>query len=167
MGVVYRAHDSRLGRDVAIKIAGARFSARFEREARAIAALNHPHISTLYDVGPYYLVMELLEGETLASRLCRGALPLDEILRYGNQISDALAEAHRLGVVHRDLKPSNIMLTRNGVKILDFGVARIATDPGLTEANAVVGTPTWMAPEQMLGKPADARSDLFSLGLVL
>ncbi len=167
MGAVYRARDSRLGRDVAIKIAGARFGARFEREARAIAALNHPHICTLYDVGPNYLVMELLEGETLAARLRQGPLPVDEILRYGDQISDALAEAHRMGVVHRDLKPSNIFLTRNGVKVLDFGVAKTATDPGLTEENAVIGTPAYMAPEQLRGKPADARSDLFSLGLVL
>jgi len=167
MGEIYRAHDSRLGRDVAIKIAGARFSARFEREARAIAALNHPHICTLYDVGPNYLVMELLEGETLSARLRRGALPLNEILRYGGQLSDALAEAHRLGVVHRDLKPSNIMLTRNGVKILDFGIAKTASDSGLTEVNAVIGTPAYMAPEQLQDKQADARSDLFSLGLVL
>jgi formylglycine-generating enzyme required for sulfatase activity/predicted esterase len=167
MGAVYRAHDSRLGRDVALKIATARFSARFEREARAIAALNHPHICTLYDVGPNYLVMELLEGETLAARLARGALPADEILGYAGQLSDALAEAHRLGVVHRDLKPSNIFLTRNGVKILDFGIAKNVTDPGMTEPNVVIGTPAYMAPEQLRGKPADARSDLFSLGLVL
>jgi eukaryotic-like serine/threonine-protein kinase len=167
MGAIFRANDSRLDRDVAVKIAGARFSARFEREARAIAAFNHPHICTLYDVGPNYLVMELLEGETLEARLRRGSLPVEEILRYGGQMSDALAEAHRRGVVHRDLKPSNIMLTRNGVKILDFGIARTATDHGLTEANAVIGTPAYMAPEQLQGRPADERGDLFSLGLVL
>ena len=167
MGAVYRAHDTRLGRDVAIKIASARFSARFDREAHAIAALNHPHICTLYDVGSNYLVMELLEGETLAARLGRGALPIDEILRYGDEMSDALSEAHRLGIVHRDLKPSNIMLTRNGVKVLDFGIAKATTDPGITQADAVIGTPAYMAPEQLQGKAADARSDLFSLGLVL
>ncbi len=167
MGAVYRAHDDRLGRDVAIKIVSERFSARFEREARAIATLNHPHICTLYDVGPNYLVMELLEGETLAARLRQGSLREDEIIRYGTQISDALAEAHSLGVVHRDLKPANIMLTRNGVKILDFGVAKTVTDLGVTEANAMIGTPAYMAPEQLENKPADARSDLFSLGLVL
>ncbi|HXR36854.1 MAG TPA: protein kinase, partial [Candidatus Binataceae bacterium] len=167
MGAVYRAHDSRLGRDVALKIAGARFSVRFEREAHAIAALNHPHICTLYDVGPNYLVMELLDGETLGARLGRGPLPVEEIRRYADQMSDALSEAHRLGVVHRDLKPSNVFLTRNGVKVLDFGIAKTATDPGLTETNAVIGTPAYMAPEQLQGKPADARSDLFSLGLVL
>jgi eukaryotic-like serine/threonine-protein kinase len=167
MGDVFRGVDTRLGRSVAVKTSREQFSARFEREARAIAALNHPHICTLYDVGPNYLVMELLEGETLATRLRRGALPVDEILRYGDQMADALAEAHRLGVVHRDLKPSNVMLTRNGVKLLDFGIAKTATDPGLTETHAVIGTPAYMAPEQLEGKPADARSDLFSLGLVL
>jgi len=167
MGAVYRAHDARLGRDVALKIATSWFSARFESEARAIAALSHPHICTLYDVGPNYLVMELLQGETLAARLRRGPLPADEVLRYGDQMSDALSEAHRLGVVHRDLKPSNIFLTRNGVKILDFGIAKTDTDPGLTEPNVVMGTPAYMAPEQLQGKPADARTDLFSLGLVL
>jgi formylglycine-generating enzyme required for sulfatase activity/predicted esterase len=167
MGAVYRAYDTRLDRHVAIKIVNARFSTRFECETRAIAALNHPHICTLYDVGPHYLVMELLEGETLAARLARGALPMDEVVRYGEQISDALAEAHRLGVIHRDLKPSNVMLARNGVKILDFGVARTATDAGLTEPDAVIGTPAYIAPEQLQKKRADARSDLFSLGLVL
>jgi len=167
MGAVFRAHDARLGRDVALKIATSRFSERFEREARAIAALSHPHICTLYDVGPNYLVMELLEGETLAARLRRGRLPADEILRYGDQMSDALSEAHRLGVVHRDLKPSNIFLTRNGITVLDFGIATTVTDPGLTEPNVVMGTPAYMAPEQLQGKPANARTDLFSLGLVL
>jgi predicted Ser/Thr protein kinase len=167
MGKVYRARDTRLGRTVAIKTSHARFSERFEREARAVAALNHPHICTLYDVGPDYLVMELLEGETLASRLGQGPLPADEILRYGEQMFDALAEAHRLGVVHRDLKPTNIFIARNGVKILDFGIARTDASAGLTEANVVIGTPAYMAPEQLRGKLADARSDLFSLGLVL
>ena len=167
MGEVFRATDTRLGRSVAVKVCASIFSDRFEREARAIAVLNHPHICTLFDVGPNYLVMELIEGETLAARLRRGALSPEEVLRYGAQISDALAEAHRLGVIHRDLKPSNIMLTRNGVKVLDFGIAKTTTTPGLTETNAVIGTPAYMAPEQLQGKPVDARSDLFSLGLVL
>jgi predicted esterase/predicted Ser/Thr protein kinase len=167
MGTVYRATDTRLHRPVAIKISRSLFDDRFEREARAIAALNHPYICTLYDVGPNYLVMELLEGETLAERLRHGALPVDEIVRYGDQMAEALAEAHRLGVIHRDLKPSNIILTRNGVKILDFGIAGTVTEPGLTEPNALIGTPAYMAPEQLKAMPADARSDLFSLGLVL
>ena len=167
MGEVFRATDTRLQRSVAVKVCGSLFSDRFEREARAIAVLNHPHICTLFDVGPNYLVMELIEGETLAARLRRGALSPEEILRYGAQISDALAEAHRLGVIHRDLKPSNIMLTRNGIKVLDFGIAKTTAVPGLTETNAVIGTPAYMAPEQLQGAPVDARSDLFSLGLVL
>ena len=129
--------------------------------------LNHPHICTLFDVGPNYLVMELIEDETLAARLRRSALSPEEVLRYGAQIADALAEAHRLGMIHRDLKPSNIVLTRNGIKVLDFGIAKTTSVPGLTETNAVVGTPAYMAPEQLQGVPVDARSDLFSLGLVL
>ena len=134
MGEVYRARDTRLGRDVAVKILPAHLSQkpeareRFEREARAISSLNHPHICTLYDVGREgdadYFVMELLEGETLASRLARGPLKLDEALRVGAQIADALAAAHKKGIVHRDLKPGNVALTKSGAKVLDFGVAK-------------------------------------------
>ena len=167
MGEIYRAHDSRLGRDVAIKIAGARFSARFEREARAIAALNHPHICTLYDVGPNYLVMELLEGETLAARLRRGPLPSTKSCAAANRCRTRWRK--RIGwewfTATSNLRTS--CLTRNGVKVLDFGIAKTTSDSGLTEANAVIGTPAYMAPEQLQDKPADARSDLFSLGLVL
>ncbi|HLG96963.1 MAG TPA: protein kinase [Bryobacteraceae bacterium] len=167
MGEVFRAVDARLGRAVAIKITNARFSDRFEREARAIAAFNHPHISTLYDIGPNYLVMELLEGETLAQRLKRGKLSLEETLHYGEQISDALAAAHGKGIVHRDLKPANIMLVSSGVKVLDFGLAKAEQDHTLTASLAVMGTPGYMAPEQREGKTADARSDIYSLGCVL
>jgi Tol biopolymer transport system component len=167
MGQVYRAVDTRLNRPVAIKIAREGFGERFGREARAIAQLNHPHICTLYDVGPDYLVMELVDGETLDSRLEKGALPLDRVLRYGAQIADALAAAHARGIVHRDLKPGNIMLTKAGVKVLDFGLAKMQTDESLTRSHAVMGTPAYMAPEQRQGKPADARTDIYALGLVL
>src|SRR5262249_34904888 len=126
MGEVYRAHDSRLGRDVAIKLSAERFSERFEREARAIAALNHPNICTLHDVGPNYLVMELVEGETLADRIRRGAIPLIEASAILRQIADALKVAHDKGIVHRDLKPGNIKLKPDGtVKVLDFGLAKM------------------------------------------
>ena len=167
MGQVYRAVDTRLNRPVAIKIARDQFGERFGREARAIAQLNHPHICTLYDVGPNYLVMELVDGETLATRLEKGALPLDWVLRYGAQIADALAAAHAKGIVHRDLKPGNIMLTKAGVKVLDFGLAKTQTDERLTQSHAVMGTPAYMAPEQRQGRPADARTDIYALGLVL
>ncbi len=176
MATVYRAHDSRLGRDVAIKVSSARFSARVEREARAIAALNHPHICTLYDVGPDYLVMEFCEGETLATRVSRGMLPLAETLRYGAQIADALAEAHRLGIVHRDIKPQNIMLTASDrVKVLDFGIAgstglrapQAVTAGAATAAGAIIGTLRYMSPEQARGEEPDARGDIFSLGILL
>jgi serine/threonine protein kinase len=169
MGQVYRATDSRLGRTVAIKISREQFSARFEREARAIAALNHPHICTLYDVGPNYLVMELVEGETLAARLHKGRLALPDVLRYGAQIAEALAAAHARGIVHRDLKPGNIMLTKSGVKILDFGLAKIAssTEGTLRLSRVVMGTPAYMAPEQLEGRECDARTDIFALGLIL
>jgi serine/threonine protein kinase len=124
MGAVFRAVDTRLGRAVAIKITHDQFSARFEREARAIAALNHPDICTLYDVGPNYLVMELVEGETIAAKLKSGPLPVNTALLYGTQIAAALAEAHAKGIIHRDLKPGNVMVAKSGVKVLDFGLAR-------------------------------------------
>jgi serine/threonine-protein kinase len=167
MGEVYRAIDTRLGRKVAIKTLHQKFSDRFEREARAISALNHPHICTLYDVGPNYLVMELLEGETLAAKLKKGKLSIDDALRYGGQIADALAAAHAKGIVHRDLKPGNIMVTKSGVKVLDFGLAKSPGDGTLTGANAVMGSPAYMAPEQREGKECDARTDVYTLGLVL
>ena len=125
MGEVFRAIDTRLGRAVAIKTTREQFSARFEREARAISALNHPNICTLHDVGPNYLVMELVEGETLAARLKNGPLPLQTALLYGSQIAAALVEAHGKGIIHRDLKPGNIMIGKSGVKVLDFGLARV------------------------------------------
>lgn len=169
MGTVYRAVDTRLDRVVAIKIASERYSEQFLREARAISTLNHPHVCTLYDVGPNYLVMEFIEGSTLAAELRRGPLAPEVVVRYGAQIADALAEAHALGIVHRDLKPGNIMITRRGVKVLDFGLAKVALDDGQEPAlsKSVMGTPAYMAPEQLEGKPVDARSDLFALGLVL
>jgi Tol biopolymer transport system component len=169
MGKVYLAIDTRLDRRVAIKISSSRYSARFHRETRAVALLNHPHICTVYDVGPNYMVMELVEGETLAARIRRGRLPLDEVSRYGRQIADALAEAHARGVVHRDLKPANIMLTRTGAKVLDFGLAKVTAPSAesLTESQAVMGTPAYMAPEQVRGDRAGPAADLFALGLVL
>src|SRR5262245_49095341 len=129
MGEVYKARDTRLGRAVAIKMAKTEFSGRFRQEARAVAALNHANICTLHDVGPNYLVMELVEGESLASLLRKGSLPMNAVLRYGAQVAGALAEAHRKGITHRDLKPSNIMVTKAGIKVLDFGLAKIAEDP--------------------------------------
>ncbi|HVP38098.1 MAG TPA: protein kinase [Candidatus Saccharimonadales bacterium] len=191
MGEVYRAHDARLGRDVAIKVlpphlaATPETRARFEREARTISQLSHPHICTLFDVGREgdtdYLVMELLEGETLAHRLERGPLPVAEVLRLGGQVAEALDQAHRAGVVHRDLKPGNVMLTKSGAKLMDFGLARAAglapVAGGLTEsptvsrpltaAGTIVGTFQYMAPEQLEGKEADARADIWALGCVL
>ena len=167
MGQVFRAVDTRLGRPVAIKFSHEKFSDRFEREARAISALNHPNICTLYDVGENYLVMELVEGETLGARLKKGALPMDQVLRYGAEIADALAAAHAKGITHRDLKPGNIMLAKNGVKVLDFGLARSTHDETLTLTNAVMGTPAYMAPEQREGLPCDARTDIYALGLIL
>ena len=177
MGEVFRAADTRLGRDVAIKITQERFSDRFEREARAIAALNHPNICTLYDVGPNYLVMELVEGETIAARLKQGPLPVNVALLYASQIAAALVAAHAKGIVHRDLKPGNIMIARfgsnkSGVKVLDFGLARLdrdrlGHDETITASQMVMGTPAYMAPEQRTGKPADARSDIYSFGCVL
>src|SRR6202521_5370377 len=167
MGEVFRAVDTRLGRSVAIKTSQQQFSDRFNREARAISSLNHPHICTLHDVGPNYLVMELVEGETLAARLQKGRLPVAAVLRYAAEIADALAAAHALGIIHRDMKPQNIMITKSGVKVLDFGLAKSPTDETLTVTRAVMGTPAYMAPEQLEGKECDARSDIYALGLVL
>jgi serine/threonine protein kinase/tetratricopeptide (TPR) repeat protein len=192
MGEVYRAHDTRLGRDVAIKVLSPYLAptpevhARFEREARTVSQLNHPHICTLHDVGHQdgvdYLVMELLEGETLAHRLERGPLPVAEVLTLGAQIADALDVAHRNGIVHRDLKPGNVFITTDGrAKILDFGLAKqslplelagetaAATLPytPATGAGVLLGTVGYMSPEQARGEPADARSDIFSFGCVI
>jgi Tol biopolymer transport system component/predicted Ser/Thr protein kinase len=167
MGTVYKAHDSRLGRTVAIKVSPAEFSGRFAREARAIAALNHPHICALYDVGPNYLVMEHVEGRPL-----HGPMPLDEALPLAFQLLDALEAAHRKGIVHRDLKPANILVTKTGVKVLDFGLAKMeravaAGEETATDRGSIVGTLHYMSPEQVQGKEIDARSDIFSFGLVL
>ena len=167
MGQVFRATDTRLGRPVAIKICNQEFMDRFEQERRSIAAINHPRVCTLHDAGPNYLVMELVEGETLAARLKRGKLSLKETLRFGAQIAEALAVAHARGIVHRDLKPANIMLTRAGVKVLDFGLAKSAIDPGLTATGHVMGTPAYMAPERLEGKESDERADIYALGLIL
>ena len=190
MGEVYRARDTRLDRIVAIKILSRDLSAsaearrRFEREAKALSEVSHPHICAVYDVGmegeTRYVVMEYLEGETLASRLAKGALPLSETLRIGGQVADALATIHRRGIVHRDLKPSNVMLTASGAKLLDFGLARVTSAPAaspatdtlttpsnLTREGAIAGTVPYMAPEQLEGKEADARTDIFALGAVL
>ena len=165
MGQVWKARDTRLDRIVAIKVSNEQFSERFEREARAVAALNHPHICQLYDVGSNYLVMEYIEGKPL-----KGPLPLVRALQYAAQICDALDAAHRKGIVHRDLKPGNILVAKPGIKLLDFGLARIAPGPGeatLTQVGDRMGTPAYMAPEQWEGKPADARSDIYSFGCVL
>ena len=198
MGEVYRAKDTRLGREVAIKVLPQHLSsnpevrARFEREAKTVSSLNHPNICTLFDVGREgetdYLVMELVEGETLAQRLVKGPLAIAETLKLGAQIADALDRAHRAGVIHRDLKPGNVMLTKSGVKLLDFGLARatgmagpanasgvthaaLTTSPTvaqpLTAEGTLVGTFQYMAPEQLEGREADARSDLWALGCVL
>ena len=194
MGEVYRARDTRLGRDVAVKVlpaaaaANAESRERFMREARAISALNHPGICTLHDVGTHdgtdYLVMEFVEGETLASRLERGPLKLDDGLRLAMQVATALDGAHRAGIVHRDLKPGNIMLTRGGAKVLDFGLAQLTgmsagpsrpgadaapgpTMPALTREGHIAGTLQYMAPEQLEGRRADHRADIFAFGAVL
>ncbi|HXN50024.1 MAG TPA: protein kinase [Bryobacteraceae bacterium] len=173
MGEVYRARDTRLGRTVALKISKEKFSERFAREARAIAALNHPHICTLYDVGPSYLVIEYLEGETLDARLKKGPLPIDKALPIAIQIAEALAAAHRKNIVHRDLKPANIMLTKSGPKLLDFGLAKNSAtlDAGMTAAatqeGLIAGTIQYMSPEQLEGKEVDGRTDIFAFGCVL
>jgi TolB-like protein/predicted Ser/Thr protein kinase len=175
MGEVYRARDPRLNRDVAIKVSSAQFSERFEREAKAIAALNHPNICQVYDVGPNYLVMEFIEGTPLA-----GPIPLDVALRHAVQMADALSAAHAKGITHRDLKPTNILVTASGIKLLDFGLALLSRDGGgreraadetatigLTQAGTILGTAAYMSPEQAEAKSVDARSDIFSFGLVL
>ena len=192
MGEVYRAKDTRLNRIVAIKVLPSHLSAnsqlkqRFEREAQAVSSLSHPHICALYDIGQEngtaYLVMEFLEGETLAQRLDKGSLPTEQTLRYGIQIAEALDKAHRQGIVHRDLKPGNIIITKSGAKLLDFGLAKYkeltTSSPGasvletrdnrpLTEEGMVLGTVQYMAPEQLEGKEADPRTDIFALGELL
>ena len=190
IGEVYKARDTRLDRIVAIKVLPEHLAesperkARFEREAKAISQLNHPHICTLYDVGEQdgvdYLVMEYIEGETLAEKLKKGAMPLDKVLEYGIQIADGLDNAHRAGIVHRDLKPANVMLAKPGVKLLDYGLARVflgATGPvsseaptqqkDLTDGQSIIGTLAYMAPEQLEGKPSDARTDIFAFGALL
>jgi eukaryotic-like serine/threonine-protein kinase len=188
MGEVYRARDTRLGRTVAIKILpslNANLKARFAREANVIASISHRNICTLYDVGQQgaidYLVMEHLEGQTLAARLEHGPLKFPDVLKYATEIAEGLDAAHRAGVIHRDLKPANIMLTSGGAKLLDFGVAKlrlsdtselaaistVADSPPLTRCGTIIGTPQYMAPEQLEGKEADARSDLFALGAIL
>ena len=195
MGEVYRAKDTRLGRDVAVKVLPAHLSAsaelrqRLEREAKTISSLSHPHICMLHDVGHQdgtdYLVMEFLEGETLADRLAKGALPMEQALKIGIEIAGALDAAHKSGIVHRDLKPGNIMLTKSGVKLLDFGLAKLATpdkqavsqatsmptalqqSQPLTSRGTILGTFQYMAPEQLEGGEADARSDIFAFGCVL
>lgn len=171
MGEVYKARDARLNRIVAIKVSQAQFSERFENEARAVAALNHPHICTLFDVGPNYLVMEFVEGAPL-----KGPLPIERAVEYAGQILDALDAAHQRGITHRDLKPDNILVAKNGIKLLDFGLAKQTTalreeDATLTQAltgqGQILGTWQYMSPEQLQGKPADSRSDLFSFGCIL
>ena len=181
MGEVYEARDTRLERTVAIKICKGQLTERFEREARAISSLNHPHICALYDIGREgsvdFLVMEFLEGESLEARLRSGALPIDEALRINIQIVGSLDAAHRKGVVHRDLKPGTVMLTRGGAKLLDFGLAKMAgpvvsfaTDTlrthcaePITAKGTILGTFQYMSPEQLEGKETDARSDTFFL----
>ena len=193
MGEVYKARDTRLDRTVAIKVLPAHLAERpevrerFEREARTIASLNHPHICTLYDIGRQdgtdFLVMEYLEGETLAARLLRGPLPVEQVLQYSIEIADALDKAHRKGAVHRDIKPGNIMLTKSGTKLLDFGLAKLkqAAGPATPETQlrtlsqnptvegTILGTLQYMSPEQLEGQvdAIDARSDIFSFGAVV
>jgi eukaryotic-like serine/threonine-protein kinase len=177
MGEVYRARDTRLNRDVAIKFSAAQFSERFEREAKAIAALNHPNICQIYDIGPNYLVMECVDGSPIVASDQPHALPPAEVLRLGTQMAAALEAAHAKGIIHRDLKPANILVTSSGtVKLLDFGLAKqgIGTSPSdetntidVTVAGMILGTPSYMSPEQAEGRPADARSDIFSFGTVL
>jgi serine/threonine protein kinase/Tol biopolymer transport system component len=183
MGEVYTARDTRLDRIVAVKISAAQFTERFEREARAVAALNHPHICTLHDVGPDYLVMEFVDGITLAERITAGAIPMDEALAIARQIAEALEAAHEKGIVHRDLKPANVKITTEGVvKVLDFGLAKsteqasaasadATNSPTLTisptRAGMILGTAAYMSPEQIRGATVDKRSDIWAFGVVL
>ena len=190
MGEVYRARDIRLDRTVAIKVLPAHLSSdparrqRFEREARAVASLNHPHICVLHDIGTQdgidFIVLEYLDGETLAHRVDRGPMPTQELLKIASEVSDALDKAHRQGVTHRDIKPGNIMLVKSGAKLLDFGLAKPVATPAsaaltamataseaLTAEGTILGTFQYMAPEELEGKEADARSDMFSFGAVL
>src|ERR1700678_4206285 len=180
MGEVYRATDPRMGRGMRIKMSAERFSDRFSREVHAVAALNHPNICTLHDVGPNYLVMELIEGPTLADRIEQGAIPLDEALAIATKIAAALDAAHEKGIVHRDLKPGNIKIKPDGtVKVLDFGLAKVGGTPsvqgehsptltvGPTEGGMILGTAGYMSPEQAKGKHVDERSDIYAFGVVL
>src|SRR5271170_7277756 len=166
MGEVWKATDTRLGRTVAIKVLSGPHSERFEQEARAIAALNHPHICQIYDTGPDYLVLEYIDGKPL-----EGPLLVEEVLRLALQMAAALEAAHAKGITHRDLKPANILVTKEGVKLLDFGLAKVSEvkDSSVTHtmAGTILGTAAYMSPEQAEGKPADARSDIFSFGAVL
>ena len=185
MGEVYKATDTRLDRTVAIKVLPEEVAQdperreRLEREARAVSKLSHPHICALHDIGREggvdFLVLEYLEGETLSDRLQKGRLPIEVVLRYAREIADALACAHGSGIVHRDLKPANIMLTKNGVKLLDFGLAKgseigaesATRSKALTSAGAVLGTFPYMSPQQLEGKEIDSRTDIFAFGAVL
>jgi Tol biopolymer transport system component/tRNA A-37 threonylcarbamoyl transferase component Bud32 len=180
MGEVFRARDTRLHRDVAIKVSAERFTEHFEREARVVASLNHVNICHLYDVGPNYLVMELVEGQTLAERIKDGAIPVDEALHIARQIAEALEAAHEKGVVHRDLKPANVKISPHGVvKVLDFGLAKLSAGPTansddlptlnatVTQVGMIVGTAAYMSPEQARGKPVDRRADIWAFGVVL
>jgi len=176
MGEVWKARDPRLNRDVAIKISAKQFTDRFEREAQVVASLNHANICTLHDVGPNYLVMELVEGPTLAERIKEGPIPLEEALGYAKQIADALEAAHDKAIVHRDLKPPNVKIKPDGkVKVLDFGLAKsggfaeVTSDSPtlLTVAGMILGTAGYMAPEQAKGKVADKRADIWAFGVVL
>ncbi|MBY0505357.1 MAG: serine/threonine protein kinase [Bryobacteraceae bacterium] len=170
MGTVWQARDPRLDRTVALKVSKSDFTERFGREARAVAALNHPHICQLYDIGPNYLVMEFVDGAPL-----KGPLPVEKAVEYAGQILDALEAAHKKGITHRDLKPANILVTKQGIKLLDFGLAKRAATVGpqdatltaITAEGQIAGTLQYMSPEQLQGKDVDARSDLFSFGCVL